>query len=256
MPGPGDLDRKVAIKYGFRAHNLIGVDKNIKLCRDLRKRNVTMIHGDAVEVLAAWKPESLPDVILLDTCSSVSMHFTKLFSVFRAGNFCNRKMVWGINLVHGRDSALNMWRSMLFEDLPQFGDFVYNPKRNLSADMSLLHGGVDKNGMPGTNMHRGLAAAFHIAETFISDVLKRPDGDMVTMYKVIHSMDMEFDQYRSDNATQTMDSVIFNWSQFILNKNNLSETVSPKRIRGYNKKVSHKIAAGLATGTISQKRKA
>lgn len=250
LPGPGDLDRRIAIKYGFLAHNLIGLDKDIDECKKHRRNGVTMIHGDAVEILGAWKPDSLPDVVLLDTCSVVSEPFSRLISVFSGGNFYNRRMVWGFNLVHGRDAALNKWKEDMQEAFiaPTGVKFCYNPKRRLFADPELLDGRDGK-------LHRGLVVSILIAEHFLSSVLKIDDmSERGHLRRAINAMDIEIDDYMSDGASQRMDSVIFNWAMYIQNKST-SKLIAPKRISGYNKKVSYKIAAGLASGTIQQNRK-
>lgn len=248
QPGPRNLDRKVALRHGFLAHNLIGVDRDKALCSDLRKQGVTMICGDAVDLIAAWKPSNLPDVILLDTCSSLSKHFSKLLSVFGAGNFYNRNMVWGINVVHGRDKYLNAFKGKYSPHTPH----CYNPRRNLFAPAEWITGEDGK-------LHRGLAIATLAMEQLLMTLgFEEHDESekcVQAIRKALWGMDMELDQYQSERFNDdgkitkgiTMDSVMFDWSNFIFNRK--QQLISPKRIKGYPKKASYAIAAGLATAS-------
>lgn len=247
MPGPEDLDRKVARRYGFRDHNLIGVDRDSSLCRDLRKRGVTMINGDIIEVLAAWNPINLPDVILLDTCNALGVGFTQIMHLFICGNFLNKNLVFGANVICGHDQLVMNWRDV--QEPAVMGErFAYNPKRNLTADMRKLVGIK-----PG-EIHRGLVFAVWVGEYFLSklstsySVINEINERHVN--KILHVMDIEFDSYTSKNAKNRMDSVIFNWSNFIFD--DTGRLIIPKRVTGHSLKASRRISAGLAISTMKK----
>ena len=101
-PGPRDLDRPEAIRRGFRASNLIGIDTDETIVQARRAAGAIMIHGDLQSVVGSWPATRPIAVIAADLCSCLSFNVTALLGIIRwqpaaAGG------VIALNLQRGRE---------------------------------------------------------------------------------------------------------------------------------------------------------
>lgn len=71
LAGEQDLDRKIAVRKGFRPANLIAVDATKPVVRALRRTGVNAICGELVSVLASWTHSDVPRLIYGDFCSGL-----------------------------------------------------------------------------------------------------------------------------------------------------------------------------------------
>lgn len=68
LSGSQDLDRRVAVRKGFSPDNLIAVDNDIRVVRELRANGKLAIHGDIEEVVASFPSGVNIDVLVADYC--------------------------------------------------------------------------------------------------------------------------------------------------------------------------------------------
>lgn len=102
LAGAQDLDRPVALSHGFRSNNLIAIERDPAVCRELRRAGVLAIHGDAAEVVAAFPVSRVPVVaLILDTMMPGGNAANRLFEV--AMLTVERGGVVAINLQRGRE---------------------------------------------------------------------------------------------------------------------------------------------------------
>jgi hypothetical protein len=196
LAGPQDLDRKVAIKSGFRSGNLIAVDIDKQLVRTMRSEGKIAIHGDFVDVVGNWTHRDKPTVIYADFCGGLEKNIYRLRYAISAMAHSHgfdemAAFIVAINMLHGRDK----WSDQLREMRKAFGaeDVVRY------ADSRI---GLDKD-----PLHRG---RLFIMSTWLGMALsqKLTRQTAKTMFDGMMSwMRPEFLQYRS--GSQYMDSVIF-----------------------------------------------
>lgn len=118
LPGTKDLDRSVALNYGFTDCNLIGVDKSKDVCRSVRAFGGYCIWGDFLAVLACW-PRHIPiHVIFADLCCGLERQLFDvqgLKSSIAISDGIKAHLIVAINLQRGRDPSSNALRSNLNE---------------------------------------------------------------------------------------------------------------------------------------------
>jgi hypothetical protein len=71
LAGEQDLDREVALRKGFRANNLIAVERDSRVVSVLRANGVLTISGNIVEIVRAWPRERKVNVIFADLCDDI-----------------------------------------------------------------------------------------------------------------------------------------------------------------------------------------
>ena len=101
MPGPDDIDRKIARSKGVRGNSLIAVESNAKTVKNLRKSGVNVISGDIKTVIQSWESKQPIKAVLADYCSGIER------SNWDTYNHMDRPALRGaclmINLQRGRD---------------------------------------------------------------------------------------------------------------------------------------------------------
>ena len=110
LPGPDDLDRKVALERGFSADNLIGLEIDKNIFSELRKNGKLVVHGNFFDVISSWPSEKLPDVIYIDKLGGFTRDVDDLLTVLFSNKFINKEIVIAINMMHGRDKFSNYFR--------------------------------------------------------------------------------------------------------------------------------------------------
>lgn len=82
LPGPEALDVPVAVSKGFDARNLIGVERDLKIAKQLRRRlDGPIIHGSLADVVRDWTAEPKLAFIFADMCSHSSAREVRRFLV-------------------------------------------------------------------------------------------------------------------------------------------------------------------------------
>ena len=112
LPGPGDVDRKIAISKGVRTQDLIAIDSFKPTAMNIRRTGVPALHAKVEAVVQVWQDERPVAGVLLDfpcgfekapVCSAVVCMTRKPF----------QKSVVMFNLKRGRDLWSNNIRSGL-----------------------------------------------------------------------------------------------------------------------------------------------
>lgn len=112
MAGELDHDRTVAIKKGFKAHNLISIERDRAVADALRDKRVLTICANIIEVLQSWPLKKKVHAIYLDMCSGLE---NSLVDVLRYAPFMPPffDAVWIFNLMRGRDRSTGWLRDEL-----------------------------------------------------------------------------------------------------------------------------------------------
>jgi hypothetical protein len=114
LVGPDDLDREVALKKGFRNHNLIAVDIDLECVERVRKSGNLAIQGRIEDILVAWPDDWPIAAVLADfTCGldKTLIAFQSSLLICRSIDYGHT--VIGVNLQRGRDPASNPMRQGL-----------------------------------------------------------------------------------------------------------------------------------------------
>lgn len=188
LPGPDDIDRRIAMTKGFRNENLIAVD----ICEDrikaVRKAGGVGICGGLQNVLAEWKAKDHLDVVFADLCGGLNESEKKLWLL--ASTALNGWGVFAVNLLRGRDKGSNALRSGIKESCSRgyVGDYLL---------------GIDPT------KHRGFQAFAEI----VMRLVPLHDGETVASVRnrrayFIENINPIFNSYSSSGANQIFDSVV------------------------------------------------
>lgn len=101
LAGQSDLDRQVAKSKNFRDDNLIAIERNAKVAKQLRRDGKLTILGE-LDDICEMMPRRV-DVVFADLCSGLSSSVIKLLTVVGTG-LAFENCVLAINLMRGRDS--------------------------------------------------------------------------------------------------------------------------------------------------------
>lgn len=124
LAGPDDLDRPHAIRRGFKANNLIAVDRDSHLISGLRKSGALAVSADLVDLLTALSlGERRIDVVLGDFCCGLEAKHLG-FLAYMPSMPAFRGCVWALNFMRGRDASTNWWRKITFDTVPALWPFV------------------------------------------------------------------------------------------------------------------------------------
>jgi hypothetical protein len=110
LAGPGDYDREVAVSKGFRAHNLISVERNSAVLSQLREKDVLTIRGDFVDAVRTWPAKKPFDVVFGDFCGDLSQGLLDAIGCFAVVRQTQRS-VFAFNFQRGRDATLRNLRA-------------------------------------------------------------------------------------------------------------------------------------------------
>lgn len=105
LAGENNLDMKEASRRGFKSQNMIAIERDKKLCRDLRKKGITTIHGDMIETIKKWGNEKI-DIVISDYCCGLNNNVLEQI-VIAFWQPCFRDCVFSINLMRGREVVDN-----------------------------------------------------------------------------------------------------------------------------------------------------
>jgi hypothetical protein len=100
-----DLDSIEAIRQGFINENLIAVDTDLDVVKELRSRGRLAIQGDISEILTAWPGEYPIHVVVADFCGGLTDRTWSAFGGSTAMVGAVREAVLAVNLLRGRDKS-------------------------------------------------------------------------------------------------------------------------------------------------------
>jgi len=69
LSGEEDIDRRLAVSYGFKAHNLFAVDQDLDVVKKLRREGKIALCGDIFEIADSFQS---PSVIWCDLCCGLT----------------------------------------------------------------------------------------------------------------------------------------------------------------------------------------
>jgi hypothetical protein len=103
LPATDDHDRKVAVKRGFNPTNLIGVERDPKVVRHLRKQGKIVVSGDLLDVIPVLPEGYKADVVFADLLGGLNTTaFTQVSKLWRS-NGVHEDTVFAINMLRGRE---------------------------------------------------------------------------------------------------------------------------------------------------------
>lgn len=112
LPGANDFDRTIALDRGFRAHNLIGVERDARALASARKSGALVVDADFLDVVdAAVTGEHSIGVIFGDFCGGLHPLTFKALYRWMACISITSEAVFAFNLKRGRDPAGNAIRT-------------------------------------------------------------------------------------------------------------------------------------------------
>lgn len=119
LAGEQDLDREIAKKKGFRPYNMIAVEMDDDRAKALRKKGVTTIKHNLIDVVHAWPKKHKIDVVVADFCFGFTMTSNELYSAIGNGALINAEFV--VNFQRGRDAWSNPFREAFSKVIPEAG---------------------------------------------------------------------------------------------------------------------------------------
>lgn len=228
LAGAEDHDREEALRRGFRAENLIAIERDDDVLSNLRERKVLAIEGNASDVVESWNPSRRVHLLLADFCGGVSKEtLSTIDSAIYNPAF--HEAVIAANFLRGRDAIDKLWDFMPeLKEINHRGVLFCNAALK-SIYMEMVH----------PNDSIGTAEKEALADTLIH--LSRASQ---MSYKSI-----------TNEVTQVFDSVVFrNPFYAITNKKEFYPCYSYKPINAKAEKrvnrVRRRIAATLAHRTM------
>lgn len=103
LAGEKDLDREVAVRHGFRMQNLIAIESDDDVAKQLRADGVLTVNDDLHRVLASWPKRKSVDVVVADLCCGLTRSTMSSFFTCLGHRAFNRATVM-FNLLRGRES--------------------------------------------------------------------------------------------------------------------------------------------------------
>lgn len=191
LPASKDLDRRVAVSKGFRPNNLIGIERDKSVVKQLRAENKLCIHGSAMDILAAWPSSSPVDVVFLDLTGPLTSEvFTKAYTLSMSPAV-HEKTVIALNLLHGREPKHDT-------------DFLKNLKEKYRAD----------------TIHRGELYFIALFDEWVDEIavengqsvggVPTPRLQENFLLWMKNELNPWFDQYKSDAGNQYFDTLVYN----------------------------------------------
>lgn len=102
LAGPDDLDAREAVRRGFQQRNLIAIDRDPEIVKDLRKGGRLAVTADFLSVMFAWKYTRPVHVIFGDFCCGIDDRFLgRLHLACRNPAF--RSAAFAFNFMRGRE---------------------------------------------------------------------------------------------------------------------------------------------------------
>jgi hypothetical protein len=198
LAGPEDLDRPVALSKGFRPDNLIAVDRDGDVVKQLRMNGTLAINATLMESVVWFPPTKQIDAVVADYMggfsASAGVDFLRMAKTPQA-----RRAVFAVNLMHGRESS-------------------FRETRKLLSNMICDAGGDEDD-----KLHRGLYCVLFLMREWFSDltycdgaveILKadlRIGGPLIKSIqsRMSDHMNPDYETYKSSQGMY-YDSAVFN----------------------------------------------
>jgi hypothetical protein len=105
LPGSHDLDRPEALRRGFRAADLIAVERNPAVASKLRQQGVTVLCTDLIDALYAWPADWPIAAVIADFQGGLEDHTLALAHLASSHPALDGAAI-AVNLQRGRDCAM------------------------------------------------------------------------------------------------------------------------------------------------------
>lgn len=229
-----DFDRDVALRKGFRAENLIAVERDADVVRLLRDRGTLCIQGDLLDVLLFWPTTCPVHAVFGDFVCGLTPAIIKAFrNAYSRRVFKNA--IFAANLLRGRDASTNSFREIAIDHYK----LCSKHRGIILQKLSWLHAWGLTHDRYKNEGHGDLADQFVTALSKLDEIPV--------------AMDVRSDCYRSTSG-QTFDWVVWNnpVGEFVPNLlyEEAVEDALMKSLRSdIGKEMGHRISACLAHRT-------
>lgn len=183
LAGPEAPDIDVARAHGFRAQNMIAVERDPRVVSRLRGRKVLTIEGDLLQTLEAWPASRRVDVLLADLCSGLTQSTQEISRLLTLhGAFSDATIA--VNLLRGREAAAGPLMT------------------------------VARNFMLGNQKHRGEAFAVSYFSSPVADPhagvtpLEGAEWMLRNFENLVSQSNVAFNSYASTSSSQYFDSAV------------------------------------------------
>lgn len=132
-----DLDRREAVRRGFRSNNLIAVDMRLEVVERLRKNNKIAVHGKIEHVAAAWGDV---DVVYCDFCCGLTHDAAMGVSNLLLLPFIKDDCVFLFNFQRGRETKnASEWIKRTREHAEGPGKSIFLKNDKNRAQLAVQH---------------------------------------------------------------------------------------------------------------------
>jgi hypothetical protein len=100
-----DSDRPVAVSKGFNPNNLLAVDIDMAVVKKIRAEGKVAIHGNLMDILAAWPHDRPVGVVFADMMSGFSQEVMTMLGALMYSPAFKDNTVVAFNLLRGREGA-------------------------------------------------------------------------------------------------------------------------------------------------------
>lgn len=121
LAGSSDLDRPIALERGFKESNLIAVDRESAVVRELRNSGVITIKGDILDCLVNWPTRHPLHVVLADFCCAPTCSLVEKICLCESVPSVHRA-VFSINFMRGRDPDWTSFHRKIEAYVPAAGE--------------------------------------------------------------------------------------------------------------------------------------
>lgn len=205
LGGKSNHDRDLLLSKGVRPHNIISVDWDERVAKEVRGRGNLCIVGNIFDVLIAF-PDSVPiAAACLDVCSSVT-EFTagEMTDVIMQSNF-----PVAINLMRGREQSKNVMA--VVDDLRQSHERGKGLSDNV-WDKSVFKGNFGSRYFNNTNWwkHRGIVLldiVFNVTRRAAKTLWFIPDAERIAIADMLRKISPFLYSYKSA-STHIFDTLV------------------------------------------------
>jgi hypothetical protein len=241
LPGKDDLDRREAIRRGFRVENLIAIDTNNEVIDKMRKNGNIAIRSKLSRVALAWSGEPSIDVIVADYCCGMETEVADLQLALITSSGISSNVVVSANLQRGRDKVRQAAKSVM----ECFGvdlNKEFGKHRGVHFMLSIRM-------MLDFMVHGGNPCKIGIIDKIEEDRISLSNK----YWEFIMSKKPVFNSYRSNSGKNLFfDSLVFNFIITRESRKILSRTLNEEILKPYAAKISaaKAIRTRRANGTL------
>lgn len=235
LAGKDDLEGAVYLQKGFKANNLIAVDRDRKVVKELRDKGRLAVCGDLPKVVENWSLTHTIDVLSADLCCGLNGSAGDCMGCAFTCFGLSPCFVLSINLLRGRDGAGSIFANNVAID---------GSANEAARARKIMHEGFAKTLT--MSKHRGKRFATELALVNAMEAHAHVP-DVRFAYFISHFMnasDPEFNSYRSHRGKVRFDSAVLSgrdWGFF------------QKKLISPDLKMQRQISAVLATRTRQMK---